>query len=278
VGSESQAWSQAANWSRNSVPSTQAGVTQYPGSQTATISNPTTLGQVVVVPAATLFIADEVTISQKLTALGNVTVNAGGTLAIPLGSVLSVTGTLQNSGTLSQTQAVAGSVTGFFDMGGYGGVRLGPLGQNLGDTTVSIRGNQDCTTTPGETVLRCFDISPQIMPTTGISITFAFADSELSGNDCATTNVYHWNGSGWQLLVPSSRDCSQPLNFVTVENVTSFSPFILQDETPTAVTLQSFNIAANQNGLMVLPVVVVLVATAGLLIWRVRRGEKQLVS
>lgn len=297
VGGDSQVWSGGGNWSRYTITNTRLGIAQYPGSYTATVTVPTTVLDAIIAPDAHLIVSDVLTVSNTLVGAGSVIVNdtlvdlgsievttvtvaAGALLDVELGGALTVTGLLQNEGTLTQTQAVSGSgVARFFDTGGYGGLRLDAGGQNLGNTVVGIRGNQDCTSVPNETVQRCFDIAPEFAPTVGISMTFAFADSEIPGGMvCNTLGVYHWNGTGWDAVTVTSRDCSQSLNLVTVENVTDFSPFVLRSpDSPTAVSLQSISILAAAPGLVFAWLMIILsLMTAGVLMWnsRWRKGCK----
>ncbi|MCX6032064.1 MAG: LamG domain-containing protein [Chloroflexi bacterium] len=182
----------------------------------------------------------------------NLAVNSGATLVTQRN--FNANGTLTNNGTLQQTKNVVTSGAAFLWFGGYGGVSIS--GANLGNTTVTIKGNQDCTTTHGETVLRCFDIAPT---TTGGSarVQFYFAGSELSGNDCNALNAYHRTGSAWQLLPLDTswgvdgRVCpgedSAPYS-VRVYPVTEFSPFVLKSGSPLAVRLAAFTAAPGGGG------------------------------
>jgi hypothetical protein len=174
--------------------------------------------------------------------LYNMTVNSGSTL-VDLAE-FTVNGTLTNNGALQKTQDVTGSSdVSFFHTGGYGGLTINASGSDLGSTTVKISGNQDCTNVPGETVRRCFDIAPA--NTTGLSatVTFYFADSELSGNTCSSLDAYHWNGGGWDVESTGSRSCSAEPYSIQSTAVSDFSPFALtSDSGPTAVTLRSFTV------------------------------------
>lgn len=296
IGGDSQAWSSGGNWSRYAPTDTRLGITRYPNSYSATVTTTTTILDAVMSPDADLVVDDTLTISNRLLGPGHVTVNgdlfnlgnmdvatvtvtSGALLRVESGGALTVTGLLQNNGTLSQTQPVSGSVASFFNTGAYGGVQIDSNGQNLGETAVSIRGNQNCTSTPNETVRRCFDITPELTPTIGVSITFAFADGEIPLLlDCDTLNVYHWNGSTWDVITPTVRNCSASLNLVTVENVTDFSPFVLRSpNSPTAITLHSFSVTTGVDATMALPILVFLLTITGSVLWRYLRRRAQSV-
>lgn len=187
----------------------------------------------------------------------DLTVNGGTTVVILATSEPTVTGTLTNDGTLQRTEDVNGSsdVT-FFNTGGYGGVTLnandtGDGSKDLGNTTVGVRGNQDCTDVIGETVERCFDISPANTTGRDATITFYFAGSELSGNDCNTLTAYHWNGNSWDALNTGSHACSMEPYSVQATGVSELSPFVLKKEepdgNPTAVTLADFGATATDG-------------------------------
>lgn len=160
---------------------------------------------------------------------------AGHPLTVDGGS-LTVGGALVNDGTLQQQQTVNGAAVAFFATGGYGGLTINPNGQALGATTVQIRGNEgDCTSVPGESVRRCFDITPGSAPVSGVALTFYFAAFEIpAGQSCATVEAYHWNGAAWQMLIRDAnygtdgRDCTAEPYSIRITGVTDFSPFVLK--------------------------------------------------
>jgi len=98
------------------------------------------------------------------TTFNNLTINSGATLDIGTNTIFDVSGTMTNNGTLKQTQTVNAANTVFLNISTdkYYGVEIKPGGNNLGSTTVSIRGNQTCGTggTLPDTVKRCYDIVP----------------------------------------------------------------------------------------------------------------------
>jgi len=108
---------------------------------------------------------------------------------------------------------------------------------------VSIKGNQDCTTVPGEAVRRCFDIAPATASGRNATITFFFAGSEIpAGQDCDDLNAYRWDGGTWQALTPGTRACGGDPQSLQVTGVTTFSKFVLKETAPNAVVLRTFGV------------------------------------
>ena len=110
------------------------------------------------------------------------TVNSGATVQFPTSNEPTVTGTLMNNGTLQQTKSVtagAGDVN-FFNTGGYGGVTINaphPL-KPLGNTTVTIKGNQaKCATTIDTSVRCCVNIAPTNTTGRNVVITIYFSSA-----------------------------------------------------------------------------------------------------
>ena len=183
----------------------------------------------------------------------------------------SVGGALTNNGTLQHTQDVNGSAdVTFFNTGGYGGLTLNANGSDLGSTTVSMKGNQDCTTTAGEAVKRCFDISPANTSSLDAIVTFYFANSELSGNDCNTLDAYRWNGSSWQVFTTGTRSCASEPYSLQATGVSDFSPFVLKSSSaPTAVTIHSVTVSSAGTPTLALVLAAGMLALAsGAAIWR----------
>jgi hypothetical protein len=131
-----------------------------------------------------------------------------------------------------------------------GGLTVNANGVDLGSTTVTIRGHQDCSTTANETIQRCFNISPENTINRDATITFYFAASEIpSGLNCEALNAYHWNGASWDLLPldgtygTSGRECATEPYSLRVTGVSDFSDFVLKSgNAPTAIELTDFRI------------------------------------
>jgi len=126
---------------------------------------------------------------------------------------------------------------------------------DLNSTAVVIRANQDCTAVAGETILRCFDITPSPSATPNATLTFYFYISQIPpAQTCASLNVYHWTGGDWSapLTLDTSygtagRDCTGPLRSIRVQNVSSFSQFVIKAGTPTAIGLREFTASSAKH-------------------------------
>jgi hypothetical protein len=185
---------------------------------------------------------------------------------------------LTNFGTIIQTLAVNGSSdVNFIGIGGYGGVTINAnsIGtQDLGSTTVAIRGNQACDT-QNTSVRRCFDINPTNKTGRNATITFYFASAEVPiTQTCTSLQVWHWTGSmPWELAGTSGTpDCTSTPRSVQVTGVASFSPFVLSSGAagPTAITLTIFSGSTPTNDGLI---AVIVLAAAALLagVWVLRR-------
>ena len=222
IGSDSSDSSVAGNWSRNQAPvaSDNVGIYGYPGG-----NNPSS--------------------SSELT-VANMVVSANGVYVVTNSGNLTVDGRLFNYGSLQMTKPVSGTTdVDFFNTGLYGGLLINPNSDDLGDTTVIIQGNQDCTPSSGDTVQRCFDVTPSANAI-GINktVTFYFDSSEESGNTCTMLEAYHLDGSSWDVLSRdvgygfSGRSCGADPRSIRVNNVNSFSAFALSGgEIPATIYL-----------------------------------------
>jgi len=184
--------------------------------------------------------------ASNLQVANDLTVNQGSALDMGAFELL-VGGVLTNNGTLRQQQNVNGAPVTFFGVGGYGGLALDPGSQDLGWTTTQIHGNQDCTTVPGETLKRCFNITPGNAPGSGVAFTFYFTAADLPvGHTCSAVELYHWDGAWSSALTRDStyetagRQCTTEPYSIRVTGVSDFSPFVLtgSGEAPTAVSVQ----------------------------------------
>ena len=212
--------------------------------------------------------------------VNNLTIDVGATLVLLPTHSLKVDGTLTNNGSFGQTKYVsAATLTSFLNIKNSAGATDKYFGVNItadaamGDTTVTIRGNQTCGTagTLGATVKRCYDITP----TTAQNATVRFyydAGTEANGN--TTPIAYHYSGAGnWDALT-STQGGSGIGAYTEATGVNSYSPFALKDDLPNAVALRTFGAAAALPATLpaALPLAAVLAGLAGAVLLRRRRA------
>lgn len=177
-----------------------------------------------------------------LTVVNDLTVDAGA--ALDLSSFdATVDGALTNNGTLRQTKtAPAGATTDILHIpnsagtaDAYLGVAVTPA-SSMGDVTVEIQGNQAGGCNSEDSLIhRCFDIAPAASATA--TIRFWYLNSESNGYDPANMQVWHWNGSNWDVQDNGGevRGTIESYEYVEVDNVSSYSPFGLRGK-PRPVT------------------------------------------
>ena len=193
------------------------------------------------------------TVNSDLIVNNNLTVNSGGRLNIDQ-FMTSVEGSVTNNGTLSQTidPMPAGVPVDFLhiqnavgDTDKYYGVTITPT-LAMGQTAVGIRGNSNCTSDdPGDTVNRCFEIAPS--NSVSSDIRFYYLTSEEDSQDPANMLVFHWLGSKpWEAFGADIVGTVLPdYNWVEASGIDNYSPFVLSDAVPTAVTLNALSISTN---------------------------------
>ena len=191
----------------------------------------------------------------------NLTVEADAELTIPAGRTLTVNGTLTNNGTLRQSIDTVNAATTFLGTGGYGGVEINPAG-NMGLTTVLIRGNQNCTTdNTSQSVQRCFNITPDTDQTA--TIRFYYGIDEANGNPENGVSVYHWNGTAWDLEMGTyDHSSGDDPRWVEVTGVSNYSPFVLDNVVPTAVSLANIGVKTAVSPSIILILLLLVVGTA----------------
>ncbi len=202
------------------------------------------------VPAATDWVT--VTAGTTVTVDGaaggyHLAVEPGGTLVIPEGSALTVEDRVENAGTMRQTATVDGA-TGFLNVPNaagddyaYYGLTITPEGAGLGATTVEVKGHQACTTDdPGDTVDRCFSITPTSAQ--AATVRFYYLESEQDGFNPASVEPWHWNGTSWDPAgTGTTRGSTGDYRWCEVSGVSAYSPFVLRSgSAPTALTLAGF--------------------------------------
>jgi len=175
----------------------------------------------------------------------DVTVNPGTTVDLGLEPLFRVDGALDNDGALRQTRPTpAGTATEFLHVldgaGGadrYRGLTLEPAG-NMGSTTGTVFGNQWCPNVSAG-VRRCFEILPGTQQTA--AVTFYLAEAEREGQNLGDLHAWHWTGSSWERQMGATTwGGSGDGQWVQVEGIASYSPFLLAGNSPTAVVLDRF--------------------------------------
>jgi hypothetical protein len=179
-----------------------------------------------------------VTLVGNLSLDNDLLINNGSLLDVGTYDVAAVGGSLTNNGGLRQTRdAPDATTTSFLGVGAaYYGVEIQPTSGNMGATTVTVYGNQTCPDFD-TAIQRCFEIVPEAPQMA--DVTFYYRDAEENGQDA--TNVFHWDGSSWDLQTLHSRDrAGVENNWVRVTGVGEYSPFGLANSAPTAVDLARF--------------------------------------
>lgn len=225
-------WNTAGNWSRESAPVAADNVgiaADYPAVNMPSLNAPVSVDTLVV--------------------------GSGASLIVGSSGAFSASGFVHNLGLLQQTQAVSGSSDfPFLASGSYGGIIVNPAGIDLGSVTVAINGAQDCTTVPGETVRRCFEITSS-NPPTDAAVTFFFEDTELSTNQCTDLEVFHFVGVAWQVEArdpaygTAGRLCGANPQSIKATGIDSFSSFVLKSlSAPTAIRLEQLSARSGLPG------------------------------
>lgn len=242
-GGSSNNWSEAANWVGDTLPV--AGST--------VVFNSTSLKNATVDAGFAGTVAGVsinsgytgiVTLARSLAVNGNLSIATGAALNLA-GQTLTVEGTMTNSGRLSQTRPATsvGVTVNFLRITNaavtstkYWGIDITPTASSLGNVTVTIVGNQSRCTSDGndDTLKRCYEITP----TTGAATTLRlyFSEAERGGQSANRLRVYHNNGAAWveestgKTYSETDIICVNQNGqacWVQVQNVTSFSPFVL---------------------------------------------------
>lgn len=183
----------------------------------------------------------------------DLTVNAGATLDLGT-QTLTVDNTLTNNGTLKQTKLVNNSTVEFLRVRDaanstdkYRGVDITTSG-NMGNVTVTIKGNQTaCTTNPSDPLLkRCFTITPTTAQVA--TIKYWYTEAERNGQNANGLKVWHYDGppANWTQVGSSYTYSEGGINctsggglacWMQATNINTYSPFGLgSGDKPTAIT------------------------------------------
>ncbi|MCO5192140.1 MAG: C25 family cysteine peptidase [Anaerolineae bacterium] len=155
-----------------------------------------------------------------------------------------VDGTITNGGAIRQTASPTNSNTTQFlnikDTAGtidkYWGVSITPTTGDMGSTSVTVYGGQDCGdvglaagTQVSDSIQRCYDIAPTTPQTA--NVTFYYRSAEANGN--GTPYAFHYLGSAdsWEGELFSARDTgSAEASYVTATGIDNYSPFALGNQ------------------------------------------------
>ncbi len=155
-----------------------------------------------------------------------------------------IDGTLTNNGWMRQVKDVpAGQTTSFLNISTnrYYGVDIQPTSADMGQTAVMVRGNGGCTNGVTPAIQRCYDIDPGFDQEA--TITFYYRDAEESSQTAAY--AWHWNGTIWQqITLGRAQDMTGVENNWVQATVSSYSPYGLGNQAPTAVQIESFSVHA----------------------------------
>ncbi|MCI0519389.1 MAG: LamG domain-containing protein [Chloroflexi bacterium] len=250
IGADSTDWSATGNWSRYAAPAGGDSAGVY----AASLANNPTLG--------------------AAASMNNLVVAAGAALTVNTAGSLNVSDWLYNYGTISQSQTVNAAAATFAGTGSYGGVILDPGADDLGTVTVTIDGYQPCNV-GDETIHRCFNVTSTNAPTNA-TLTFFFDEGELNGNTCSSLELYHATAVWTQVPLDATygvngRDCVSAPRSLRATGITSFSPFAAKTgAAPTAIELQNFSGTSAGDGLLLISLLLLAGAGAGLA-WAARR-------
>lgn len=183
------------------------------------------------------------TFADKVWVKNNLAIDTGGVMNLG-GNTLTVDSTLNNNGTISQTQNIpSGSTTEFLRITNsagtatkYYGVDITPSGTGLGLTTVGVKGNQTACTTQGSDALltRCYAITPGSAQ--NATLRFWYTEAERNGQTANALKLWHYNGppSQWSLAgdtyqySESGTTCTSGSGqacWFQAANVATYSPF-----------------------------------------------------
>jgi uncharacterized repeat protein (TIGR01451 family) len=260
----SSSWGVPGNWSRGALPG-QSDWVVIPGNPSG--------GQMPVLAADA--------------AVFNLEVQPGASLDLG-SSKLTVQEAISNQGALKQTQAnlPANSMTEFLHLTNasgaqdkYLGLEITPTSGAMGSTSVQVKGGVECTASdPGDTVNRCYEITPGSAQTADVR--FYYLDAERDGHDASLVKPWHWSaGSGWAPAgsVSGRGSLAPGYHWVLTSGVNAYSPFALSEQIsgPTAVTLVSARAypTGSSQGAILLAGLAVLAGGVGYWVWkRVRSG------
>ncbi|HSN74394.1 MAG TPA: hypothetical protein VL334_04755, partial [Anaerolineae bacterium] len=195
---------------------------------------------------------------------GNDLVNdRGGTVIIGLDRWIYVDNTVTNNGKIQDTQSSTADefaqITNHLGGIKYRGVIVHDA--SMGQTTVSVWGNQTCTTAgvaprAETTVWRCYELDPPAGYSGATDATFYYLESERNNN--TSPFAWHWNATSspaqWDIQARNDAGSSASgtgYRWVKATGLNAFSPYALADASALAVDLASFQAEAQGDQILV---------------------------
>lgn len=246
IGSESTEWSNAANWSRGTVPASADNVGLYKWN---TLSNECAVNGSY---TASNFLYSS-TLSSTLNS--STTINSN----FILGKNLDLNGktiTLGSSAYLFESSfslsGVSGTITTTRPLSNISSMNIAGLGatittaSNMGSTTIT-RGHTQQGSVSNKSILRYYDISPTNNTGLNATLTFQYNVNELNGITESNLRLFKStdNGMSWTNMGGTVNTTNKT---VTLSGISGFSRWTLGDvNSPLPVNLQSFTFSVNSR-------------------------------
>lgn len=173
----------------------------------------------------------------------NLTVNVDGLLNLN-GNELTVENSITNNGGMQDTlytpETTWTSFIDIFDAAGttakYQGAEVRAPGNSLGDTTVTVYGNQSCVDDGVNSFAkRCFEIVPTTERSSRIRL--YYDSTEANSLSESAVNIYQWDSTEWVKEAGNYNrsDGGESSRYVQVRDVDSYGLFAIAEADPTAV-------------------------------------------
>ncbi len=149
-------------------------------------------------------------------------------------------------------QPVSGGSSGSYTFGSTGADVDFPTQDDAPDSNCSIAVRvYENHVPPGTTgsVQRYYDITSDCSAYSA-DLTLSYTDGELDGNTESALDLWRWTGSAWEQHAIASGDRDTTNNRLTERDVTAFSRWVIDDNSPTAVSLLGFSGQAQRRGIL----------------------------
>lgn len=247
LNANSQALAITGNWTNNGTFTSGTQTTTFSGTSAQTISG------------------------SSVTGFSTWMVNNGATVIVPVTNTPTAAVAVANNGTLQQTRTVNNANVQFLTISTdrYRGVDIDATGTgaNLGDVTVTVRGNSGLTCPNAGGVapvyaFRCFDITPTNQG--AAAVTLWVLSTEQNGILTSNLTPFRYSGAWSALSNVSNGTASNGYAFASGDTP-GFSTFLVGDAnfSPTAITLHQVRIASGTGLIWVILAGLLLLATVG---------------